>query len=264
MDKVALIADIHGNVPALEAVLADIAERGIEEIYCLGDMVGKGPDSAEIVRRIRAICTIILQGNWEDSMAHRSYAPHRMQYWHQKNLSAEMIDWLGKLPYTYDFWLSGQLVRLIHATPQNLHQQIELEVPYDKWLKMFARTEMTGIDAPDADIVIFGHIHRPLTYNLFKDQKLVINTGSVGNPTDMPLASYTILEGALHDDVVGAFSVQTVRVPFDIEQALANARMADGFPDYGYYEYELRNGNYRAYLPEYREMIARIRAAEKR
>ncbi len=256
MDKIALIADIHGNVPALDVVLADIADRGIEEIYCLGDMVGKGPDSAEIVRRIRAICPIILQGNWEDSMAHRSFEPDRMQYWHQKNLSAKMIDWLGKLPYTYDFWLSGKQIRLIHATPQNLHAQIELEVPYDRWLKMFARTEMTGIDAPDADIVIFGHIHRALTYNLFKDGKMVINTGSVGNPTDIPLASYTILEGNLHARESGPFSIQNVRLPFDIEQALANARKADGFPDYFYYEYELRRGDYRSYLPEYREMIA--------
>ena len=263
MDRIALIADIHGNMPALEAVLADIAARGIETIFCLGDMVGKGPSSAEIIHILRPLCPIILQGNWEDGLAHREYASGRMQNWHQQQLGAKLRQWVGTLPYTHDFCLSGKQIRLIHATPQNLHAKFDPDMPYDEWLRMFELSKLTGFDAPDVDIVIFGHIHRPLVYNLYKHEKIVINVGSVGNPTDMPLASYVILEGVLNSERVAPFTYQFVRLPYDIERALDDARRADGFPDIDYYEFELRNGSYRGALPKYRAMVATLRAAGK-
>lgn len=64
MDQIALISDIHGNLPALELVLADIRARGIEQIYCLGDLVGKGPNPSEVVDICQEVCTGIVQGNW--------------------------------------------------------------------------------------------------------------------------------------------------------------------------------------------------------
>ena len=59
MDKIAVISDIHGNMPALETVLDDIRQRGIEQIFCLGDLAGKGPLSAEAVDTIREVCDIV-------------------------------------------------------------------------------------------------------------------------------------------------------------------------------------------------------------
>ena len=69
MDEIALIADIHGNIPALEAVDADIRSRGIQTIYCLGDMCGRGPNGSEAIDYCRANCEVILMGNWDEHVA---------------------------------------------------------------------------------------------------------------------------------------------------------------------------------------------------
>ena len=262
-DKIAIISDVHGNLPALETVLADIAARGIETIYCLGDMVGKGPNSAEIVDILRPRCPVIIRGNWEDGIAHWTFEPERMQYWHQQMLGTERRAWIGKLPYRHDFYMSGRHIRLIHATPQKLHIKINPNRSYDEWLTMFEATEMIGLDAPEVDLVIFGHTHIPQVVNLYEHGKTVLNVGSVGNPTDgMSRASYCILEGVLASTTPAPFSHQLVRLPYDIDQALENAR-CDGFPDFKYYSIELKDAIYRGRIPEYAAMIAARRAKRK-
>lgn len=67
---VALISDIHGNLPALKAVLDDIDRRAIPEIICLGDVIGYGPFPAEVTDLIRARCSVTLWGNHEEAMVH--------------------------------------------------------------------------------------------------------------------------------------------------------------------------------------------------
>ncbi|WP_275693226.1 metallophosphoesterase [Nocardioides sp. TF02-7] len=66
LDRIALISDVHGNLTALEAVLADIEARGIERVLNLGDYVGKGPRGREVVDRCRERCEVNLLGNWDD------------------------------------------------------------------------------------------------------------------------------------------------------------------------------------------------------
>ena len=259
-DRIAIISDVHGNLPALETVLADIEARGIETIYCLGDMVGKGPSSAEIVDMLRPSCDVIIRGNWEDGLSKWQFEPERMQYWHQQMLGEARCAWIGQLPYHHDFYMSGRHIRLLHATPQKLHVKIDPNRSYDEWLTMFEATEMIGLDAPEVDLVVFGHTHRPQMINLFQDGKQILNVGSVGNPTDrVPRASYGILEGTLGSTTEAPFSHQLVRLPYDIEQALENAR-CEGFPDFHYYEIELREARYRGTIPEYAAMIKKRRA----
>lgn len=65
MERIAVISDIHANLAALKAVWADIERRGIGRIFCLGDLVGKGPYPAEAVDEIRQRCEVVLQGNWD-------------------------------------------------------------------------------------------------------------------------------------------------------------------------------------------------------
>jgi len=72
MDKIAVISDVHGNIPALEAVLADIRERGIDLIYNLGDLIGKGARSDLVVDRCREVCQVIVRGNWDDHLLRAS------------------------------------------------------------------------------------------------------------------------------------------------------------------------------------------------
>ena len=70
MDRIAIISDIHGNLEALKTVLQDIKLRGIEKIYCLGDIVAKGCNSEECVKLIRENCEIVIRGNCDRNMSH--------------------------------------------------------------------------------------------------------------------------------------------------------------------------------------------------
>ena len=68
--KIAIISDIHSNLPALEAVLKDISDKGIKMIFCLGDIIGYGPFPKECFDLVKSTCQIIIKGNHEDSMSY--------------------------------------------------------------------------------------------------------------------------------------------------------------------------------------------------
>jgi len=114
LDRMAVISDIHGNLPALEAVLADIEARGISRIYGLGDLAGKGPDGAAAIDISRRVCVATVQGNWDESLANAE--PDSTVMWHRRQLGPERLAWLRDLPPTVDFRLSGRKVRLFHAS----------------------------------------------------------------------------------------------------------------------------------------------------
>ncbi|MET0959221.1 MAG: metallophosphoesterase family protein, partial [Psychrobacillus psychrotolerans] len=65
MSKIAIISDIHGNLTALESVLKDIEKRGVNQIFCLGDLVGKGPRGSECIELVRKHCDEVIYGNWD-------------------------------------------------------------------------------------------------------------------------------------------------------------------------------------------------------
>ncbi len=87
MDRIALISDIHGNMPALEATLQDIQRRDIGRIFCLGDLVGKGPDSDQVVDLCRQVCEATVRGNWDDFIV--TQPEHSLAQWHQARLGRE-------------------------------------------------------------------------------------------------------------------------------------------------------------------------------
>lgn len=240
MDRIAIISDIHGNIPALDAVLADIGQRGISRIYCLGDLVGKGPQPELAVDRIRELCEIVVRGNWDESISFQQERPHAV--WQQKRLGEERIRYLRELPFHHDFLMSGQLVRLLHASPQSLYHRVQPWDTVDLRIAMFANTEWTRPAKQEPDIVGYGDIHHAYMQHL--QQKLLFNTGSVGNPLDRPDASYVILEGKLGQSERTALSVQFIRVPYDIEKAVRLAEEAK-MPETAPYVIELRTAIYR-------------------
>ncbi len=248
---------------AFRAVLDDIAQRGVETIYCLGDMIGKGPCSPEVADLTRELCPVVLRGNWEDAVANRTFEPGRLHYWHQQQLGPKRLKWLGKLPLAHEFWFSGQRVRLIHATPQTLHSKLGLDRTYDEWLEMFENTPLLGLNTPSPDILLCGHTHRSHVVNLSDHGKLLINTGSVGSTTDLfKFGSYLILEGVMDSEKMAPFSYQIVRFSYDVEAELAVARTTD-MPDRAWYEFEQRNANYRGALPDFQAAMAARRARDK-
>jgi protein phosphatase len=236
MEKIAIISDIHGNVPALETVLKDIKDRGIKRIFCLGDLVGKGPDSDKATDICREICEVILLGNWDYFLAGDKVYP--LWRWYCEQLGKKRLNYLRNLPPVFNFYISGRKVRLYHASHIGVAHRVNKHDPEDKKLAMFANTKFTG-DGFIPDIVGYGDIHQ--TYKKNFSDKILFNAGSVGNPLDEPTAAYVIMEGNYGDNKPGGFSIQIIRLPYDVELAIKQARES-GMPkiEFQAYEKELR------------------------
>lgn len=248
MDKIAIISDIHANITALNAVLKDIEERKISHIYCLGDLVAKGVNPDIVIDIIKEKCEVVVRGNCDNAIG--SERAKLKKFWSTEKIGEERRKYLANLPVMYEFYLSGQLVRLFHAAPQGLeyifnplylneggrYENYEL----DSIEKLFENTEFIGKNKNDEvpDIVGYGHIHTPNLYR-FKN-KTVFNTGSVGSPNEMEndgkedrtnsfstLASYSILEGNLGSKELGPISITNVRVPYDIEKEIESLEKSD-------------------------------------
>ncbi len=241
MEKIAIISDIHGNMPAFEVVLKDIKKRGIKRIFCLGDLVGKGPDSVKATDICRKICEVVLLGNWDYFMADGGDSP--MFHWYRQQIGKERLDYLRNLEPVFNFHISGRKVRLYHASHIGVAHRVHMDDTEDKHIAMFNNTEFTG-DGFAPDTIGYGDIHKTFLKNI--KGKVLFNAGSVGNPLDEPTAAYVIIEGNYSDEKPGYFSIQTIRLPYDIELAIKQARQAD-MPkiELELYEEELRTSRYR-------------------
>jgi protein phosphatase len=247
MEQIALIADIHGNIPALETVLSDIRRRGIRRIICLGDLVGKGPYSDKAVDICREECELTIRGNWDDFIHRDIDIP--VMTWHRQRLGQERLDYLKSLPNKYDFYLSGRRVRLFHASQAGVDHRVHMWASDEDHLSMFTNTAFTG-NFFTPDTVGYADIH--MTYSKNMEGKVLFNTGSVGNPLDEPFAAYVILEGNYRDKKSGPFSLVIVRLPYDIELAVKQAKDED-MPELEPYADELRTAIFRGITPEQRK-----------
>lgn len=239
MDRIAVISDIHGNIPALQATLDDIRSRHISRIFCLGDLVGKGPHSAQAVDLCREVCEMTIRGNWDDLIVTKHEDP--VVQWHREQLGAERLAYLADLPYVIDLWMSGKRVRLFHASQIGIYHRVFMADPFDVQMAMFENTAFTG-DGSAPSVVGYGDIHWAFVH-CFK-HRILFNVGSVGNPLDLTQASYAILEGQYGSEAESSFAIQIVRVPYDIERAIHDAQ-AMQMPDLQPYINELRTARYR-------------------
>ena len=240
-DRIALVSDVHGNVTAFSAVLADIRRRGIETVLNLGDVAGKGPRGSECVRLTREHCAVTIRGNWDDFMPRPADRPrHPAIEWWREELTAEDREWLMSLPLSHDLMLSGRRVRLVHASAESIFIRVFPEHTPEEFAGMFAPTGLTGPDP--ADVVCYGVIH--YAYIRHSRGRSLVNVGSVGNSLDEPTASYVILEGAPEATGPAPFGIDFVRVPYDIEAEIAAATAA-GMPELEPYAEELRTARYR-------------------
>jgi protein phosphatase len=240
VERIALISDIHGNLPALEAVLGDIDRRGIERVICLGDLAGKGPDGARVVDICRARCEVVIRGNWDEYLGENGEGADARRWW-QEELGPERCAYLKALPFHVDFALDGQQVRLVHASPQGVFHRVHQTALMAELDAMFENTVATG-DGPVPDVVVYGDIHAAYVRSF--RHRMLINAGSVGNPLDLPLACYAVLERDTGGEARGTVAVSLVRVPYDIERAIRDA--ADvGMPELEPYVGEFRTARYR-------------------
>ena len=259
MDKIAIISDIHGNLEALKVVLKDIKERNIEKIFCLGDIVAKGTHQEECVNLVRENCDVILKGNCDAYFTSEVERETKLEIelkridWINSKLSDESKNFLKSLPYSFEFYLSGRLVRLFHATPEKINGFIGNIDTIGRLYSLFLPSENT-LSNEKADIIVYGHIHTPFIQRIYN--RTIINSGSVGNAIDVfrnidkdadvkntTLANYVILSGKYDSkDINEKISFELVNVPYDIEKELdANT---DNIEIDSYKE-ELRSGKYR-------------------
>lgn len=231
-------------MPALEAVLADIGRRGISRIFCLGDLVGKGPDSDRTVDLVRASCERTVCGNWDDFVSRTSEAPTVL--WHRAVLGEERLAYLRTLPFLIEFFMSGRLVRLFHASPRSFNERIQPWDSLDRRLSLLEASPYGELSAV-SDVAGYGDIHQAYLQQL-PGGGTFFNTGSVGNPLDQTKASYVIAEGDYGSEEPAPFGLQFVRVPYDIEEAVRLAEES-GMPSLEPYVRELRTARYRGLPP---------------
>jgi len=252
MERIALISDIHGNIPALDAVLDDIRSRGISRTFCLGDLVGKGPESAAAVDVCKAVCEKLIIGNWDAMLADEDGPlppgpPDILEIlgWHRRQVGADRLNYLRRLPGTIDFVMSGKNIRLFHASQRGIRYRVYHKDPLEKHLAMFENTDFTGFETRP-DVVGYADIH--FAFRATYGEKTLFNIGSVGNPLDKPLACYAVIEGDYGSENSAPFSVEIVRLPYDIERELRLARDS-GMPEMDLWETELRTARYRGLPP---------------
>jgi len=248
LEKIAIISDIHGNIPALQAVFADIEQRGVSRIICLGDMIGKGPNPDVAIDMVRDRCELVILGNWEQGLLDREDLSPEFRAvveWSARKIGAERVGYIRSLPYCSELLLSGKLVRLFHSSAKGIYHRVQQHHSLEERLAMFENTPATGAPADGRlpDVVGYGDIHQAYVQNFLG--KMLFNCGSVGNPLEIPQASYAILEGAANDLPSAPFSLQLVRLPYDRELAIRQAEAEEGMPEREAYINELRTAQYR-------------------
>ena len=238
--RCALISDIHANLPALEAVLDDIAAHAaVDATYHLGDLVGYGPwpNEATALIRDRGIpgvagnydstvatgyphCGCRSQGPAEEAQAHESYA------WTRAHVTPETKQCLGALPFRLDLrpegghLSGGRTIFLFHATPTLSTVYWTEDRPDD-----FAAKMAGLVGAKAGDVLAFGHTHRPWQRELAGIH--FVNAGSVGRPKDGDWrAGYVVLEAG----EAGVGDVEFRRVEYDVARADAAIR-GSGLPE---------------------------------
>ena len=258
--KIAIISDIHGNLEALKSTLQDIERRNVDKIICLGDIIAKGVHPSECIKLIREKCEIVLQGNCDahfsaehNDIDKMSEEEQKRIKWNQSLITEKDRIYLLNLPFSYEFYMSGSLVRLFHATNNANNKAVlnvnDIETKYD----MFLPSENTSSNKV-ADVVIYGHIHHPYMDKIYN--KTLINVGSVGNSFDVirndnkdsnmletTKAYYLIIEGEYGSKEYNSdISFQFVKVPYDIEKELEDEYKNIEKESY---RYELTKGKYR-------------------
>jgi protein phosphatase len=187
--KLLIVSDIHANLEALQAVLAEPHD----ELWVLGDLVNYGPNPAEVVDLVRRHASLVVQGNHDYaigagadprcSAAFREMA-RAMQNYTEPLLRADQRVFLRSLPRTAERASDGCRFFLCHATPaEPLFTYCPAEPA--RWAP-----EIAGLQA---DIVLAGHTHLPFTMNL--GERRIVNPGSVGQPKNgAPEARYAVWE----------------------------------------------------------------------
>jgi putative phosphoesterase len=200
VDAVAVITDIHGNLGALQAALARIAELSIEHVYCGGDLVGYGPHPNEVCALIQERGIPTAYGNYDFAIA-RDQEDCGCAYVtpHDRELGQQSVAWtlehtdqaakgfMRGLPFDLRFVVGRTGVHLVHGSPRKVNEYLFEDKPARLYERL-AAAEQDGV-------LVFGHTHKPWVHEY--GGVLFVNCGSVGKPKDGdPRGAFAVLQPA--------------------------------------------------------------------
>ena len=224
--RIALFSDVHSNLPALVAVLADIAAAGVDGRYALGDMVGYAPWPNEVLECLQAERIPVVMGNYDDGTAFdrdecgcayidptekalgdQSFA------WTKAHTTAANKGWMRSLPSEIRFESDGHRFLLVHGSPRRMNEYLYEDKPDATFARIAAGAA--------ADVIGCGHTHRPYVKDVQATR--FINDGSAGKPKDGdPRAGWALVETASD-----AIRVDFRRVEYDVEAAARAIEVSD-------------------------------------
>lgn len=227
--RLGIFSDVHSNLPALTAVLSDIAAAGVDDRYCLGDLVGYAPWPNETLELLQREDIPIVMGNYDDgtgydrdecgcaykdpteeALGDASFA------WTKAHTSDANKAYLRSLISQIRFEQDGQRFLLVHGSPRRMNEYLFEGKPDSTFARIAA--------GADADVIVCGHTHKPYTKRI--GDTLFINVGSAGKPKDGdPRACWALVEIS-----AGGVKVQFRRVAYDVEH-VAEAILDSDLPD---------------------------------
>ena len=248
--SLAVISDIHGNLEALKAVLADIDQRGVTQIVCLGDVIGYGPQPAECLDLVMDSCSLCLMGNHDYAVLYEPYnfniGAESACYWTRMQLEDEKDasrrdrrwDFLGNLAIKHaiqsEIPRQGEMV-FVHGSPRRpINEYVFPDDVYTNPGKIHSLFERFG------KLCFVGHTHVPGVFfdtpdfyspdelenvhSISEKYKAMVNVGSVGQPRDRDnRASYVVVDDE---------DVTFVRVPYDVDAVVEKIHTVSELDEY--------------------------------
>jgi putative phosphoesterase len=226
--RIAVFSDVHANLPALDAVFADISAAGADQRFVLGDLVGHAPWPNEVLERLQLEQIPVVMGNYDDGTG-----------FDRDDCGCAYVDPIERALGDESFaWTKTHVTDANKAYLRDLHKEIRFEVDSFRFLLVHGSprriNEYLFEDKPDAtferiaagaaaEVILCGHTHRPYVKRV--GQTTFINVGSAGKPKDGdPRACWALIETA------GGLGVEFRRVDYDV-QAAAEAVRGSALPD---------------------------------
>lgn len=227
MDQVTVFGDIHGNLPALTAVLADMDARHLPNRCCLGDLVGYGTFPNEVIDLIRSSGVPTIMGNYDQGVGSDSddcgcaytnpvskALGERSIAWTNAHVDGDRKAYLRALASQLPLQLGGLRVLLVHGSPRRINEYLFEDRPVSSFERI--------LDFAQTDVLICGHTHLPY-HKILPSGRQVVNAGSVGKPKDHdPRACYVVLTAS-----DSGLKVEFVRVPYDVERTASAIEASD-------------------------------------
>lgn len=226
--KLALIGDIHANLPALEAVLKEVEAEGCSRVFDVGDAVGYGPFPNEVTRLLRDQKVNSIQGNYDrwvcrfdekPDKAHKLREKDPLKFlsikWTRGNLTPKNLEYLRSLPELQEHILGGMRLMLVHGSVGSRKEGLRMDTPDERLLELSEQTT--------ADIVVSGHSHDPFIRRV--NSTWFVNTGSVGRANDGDYRATYVLAEIAHRK----FQAEIRRVEYDLDRLIIAIRQA-GLP----------------------------------